>query len=75
MIAKPVELLDGVERVLSQLSGSYKLIIATKGDLLDQERKLHKSGLAKYFHHIEIMSEKEKRELPGPPQASRYQGI
>ena len=44
MINKPVELLDGVEEVLETLSKQYKLILATKGDLLDQERKLEKSG-------------------------------
>jgi len=60
MINKPVELLDGVEEVLKTLhSKGYELIVATKGDLLDQERKLKKSGLEKYFHHIEIMSEKK----------------
>ena len=60
MINKPVELLDGVETVLQQLSINYKLILATKGDLLDQERKLEKSGLLDYFHHIEVLSEKEE---------------
>ena len=59
MINKPVELLDDVEEVLQKLSRKYKLIVATKGDLLDQERKLEKSGLLKYFHHIEVLSEKE----------------
>ncbi|HOG20842.1 MAG TPA: HAD family hydrolase [Salinivirgaceae bacterium] len=54
----PVTLIDGVEKVLSTLQSNYKLILATKGDLLEQERKLDKSGLAKYFHHIEIMTEK-----------------
>jgi putative hydrolase of the HAD superfamily len=34
--------------------------VATKGDLLDQRRKIHKSGLGKYFHHIEVMSDKQK---------------
>lgn len=58
MINRPIELLDGVETVLQALQGKYKLVVATKGDLLDQERKLMKSGLAHYFHHIEIMSEK-----------------
>jgi putative hydrolase of the HAD superfamily len=58
MLNKPVVLLDGVEEVLMQLQGHYKLIVATKGDLLDQERKLKKSGLLKYFHHIEVMSDK-----------------
>ena len=58
MINKPIELLDGVEEVLKALSKDYKLIVATKGDLLDQERKLEKSGLIDYFHHIEVLSEK-----------------
>ena len=60
MINKPVELLDGVEMVLGQLYKDYRLIVATKGDLLDQERKLEKSGLLDYFHHIEVLSEKEE---------------
>lgn len=59
MLNKPVDLLDGVEDVLKNLFGKYRLILATKGDLLDQERKLQKSGLEKYFHHIEILSEKK----------------
>ncbi|MBR8537668.1 HAD family hydrolase [Carboxylicivirga sediminis] len=58
MLKKPVVLLEGVEEVLQQLHGHYKLIVATKGDLLDQERKLEKSGLGSYFHHIEVMSDK-----------------
>ncbi|WP_299248551.1 HAD family hydrolase [uncultured Lacinutrix sp.] len=60
MINKPVELLDGVEEVLAELSKNYKLIVATKGDLLDQERKLEKSGLLDYFHHIEVLSDKKE---------------
>ena len=60
MINKPIELLDGVEEVLKTLSKNYKLIVATKGDLLDQERKLEKSGLLQYFHHIEVLSEKKE---------------
>lgn len=60
MIDKPVELLDGVEQVLKTLKPNYKIILATKGDLLDQERKLEKSGLTKYFHHIEVLSEKKE---------------
>jgi putative hydrolase of the HAD superfamily len=61
-INKPVELINGVEEVLKSLSGNYRLIVATKGDLLDQERKLKKSGLLKYFHHIEVMSDKKKSD-------------
>lgn len=60
MINKPIELLDGVEDVLIELSKRYRLIVATKGDLLDQERKLEKSGLLQYFHHIEVLSEKQE---------------
>lgn len=58
---KPVTLIDGVEEVLQKLQPHYKLIVATKGDLLDQERKLHKSNLSEYFHHIEIMSDKREK--------------
>lgn len=58
ILQKPIELLDKVQTTLEQLNGSYRLIIATKGDMLDQERKLQKSGLEAYFHHIEIMSDK-----------------
>ncbi|MBC9796710.1 HAD family hydrolase [Sinomicrobium weinanense] len=60
MISKPVELLDGVEEVLRQLSGKYRLVLLTKGDLLDQERKMGRSGLSEYFHHIEVLSEKKE---------------
>ncbi|MDF0717504.1 HAD hydrolase-like protein [Muricauda sp. 334s03] len=60
MISHPVELLDGVEEVLSQLVGKYRLIVLTKGDLLDQERKLEKSGLSQYFHHVEVLSDKKE---------------
>lgn len=60
MINKPIELLDGVEEVLEILSKKYRLILATKGDLLDQERKLKRSGLNNYFHHIEVLSDKKE---------------
>ncbi len=59
MLEKPIELLEGVEQTLKALQPKYRLILATKGDLLDQERKLEKSGLIKYFHHIEILSDKK----------------
>ena len=60
MISHPVELLEGVEEVLSKLVDKYRLIVLTKGDLLDQERKLEKSGLSKYFHHVEVLSDKKE---------------
>ena len=58
LLQKPVGLLPDVIEVLEQLKGSYKLIVATKGDLKDQHRKLHESGIGAYFHHIEVMSDK-----------------
>lgn len=62
LLDKPIELLDGIEEVLHLLKKKYRLVVATKGDLLDQERKLKKSGLADYFHHIEIMSDKREAD-------------
>ncbi len=60
LLERPIELLDGVEETLESLTSNYKLVVATKGDLLDQRRKLHNSGLGKYFHHIEVMSDKQE---------------
>ncbi|MBG6060830.1 putative hydrolase of the HAD superfamily [Flavobacterium sp. CG_9.1] len=60
LLEKPIVLLDGVEETLDALHGKYKLVVATKGDLLDQRRKLHNSGLGHYFHHIEVMSDKQE---------------
>ena len=62
LLEKPIELLEGIEDVLQQLKGKYRLVVATKGDLLDQERKLKKSGIEHYFHHIEIMSDKQEKD-------------
>ena len=59
LLQKPIQLLDGVQNTLENLAGKYKLVVATKGDLLDQERKLKNSGLIDFFHHIEIMSDKQ----------------
>jgi putative hydrolase of the HAD superfamily len=60
LLQKPIELLDGVEDTLKALHGKYKLVVATKGDLKDQQSKLHRSGLGAYFHHIEVMSDKQE---------------
>ena len=62
LLERPIEMLEGVEDVLKSLSGKYKLVVATKGDLLDQERKLKKSGIEHYFHHTEIMSDKQEKD-------------
>jgi putative hydrolase of the HAD superfamily len=62
LLEKPIEILDGVDEVLTALKVKYRLVVATKGDLLDQERKLKKSGLEHFFHHIEIMSDKKESD-------------
>ena len=63
LLKMPIELLPGVKETLKVLKekGKYKLVVATKGDLLDQENKLERSGLASYFDHIEVMSDKRER--------------
>ncbi|WP_177761976.1 HAD family hydrolase [Flavobacterium sp. I3-2] len=60
LLQKPIVLLDDIEETLKQLHGKYKLIVVTKGDLKDQHRKVSLSGLGPYFHHIEVLSEKEE---------------
>lgn len=62
LLEQSVELLADVEFVLDYLKNKYRLIVATKGDLVDQQRKLKKSGLAKYFDHVEVMSDKKESD-------------
>ena len=64
LLQMPIVLLPGVEETLKALKdkGNYKLVVATKGDLLDQENKLERSGLSMYFDHIEVMSDKTEKE-------------
>ncbi len=63
LLNKPVVLLEGVEEILESLTKKgQKLIVATKGDLLDQERKLERSNISKYFHHVEVMSNKKEAD-------------
>lgn len=59
LLTMPVELMDSAEAVMKQLKDKYRLILITKGDLIEQERKLRDSGLLEYFHHIEILSDKK----------------
>lgn len=58
MLQHPVELLDGAAEVIPALARDYQLVLITKGDLRDQERKLRESGLESCFAAIEIVSEK-----------------
>ena len=60
MLAHPVETLPGVDAVVAELSEKYRLVLITKGDLLDQERKLAASGLGDLFSAVEIVSEKDR---------------
>ncbi|MBU1324852.1 MAG: HAD family hydrolase [Alphaproteobacteria bacterium] len=60
MIAHPVETLPGVDEALAALAERHRLILITKGDLLDQERKLAASGLGELFSAVEIVSEKDR---------------
>lgn len=65
MLAHPIELMEGAEEVLSVLSRQYSLMMITKGELLEQKRKLKKSGLQSYFQHIEIVTEKNSQNYAG----------
>ena len=55
------QIIEGVEEVLQALQGHYTLIVATKGDLTEQMNKFRISGLAKYFHHCEVMENKDEK--------------
>lgn len=59
MLAHPVELLEGAAETLATLAPHYRLLLITKGDLRDQQRKISKSGLAAHFPSVEIVSEKD----------------
>jgi putative hydrolase of the HAD superfamily len=61
MLENPVETLPGVRETLDQLAGRYRILLITKGDLFDQERKLAQSGLGDYFDAVEIVSEKTRQ--------------
>jgi putative hydrolase of the HAD superfamily len=58
MLAHPVQVLDGVAETVASLSQTHRLVVITKGDLRDQERKVARSGLAGHFSAVEIVSEK-----------------
>lgn len=60
MLRAPVELLDGVADVIPSLAGRYRLMVITKGDLLDQETKVARSGLGDHFDFVEVVSRKDR---------------
>ena len=56
-----LQIIEGVKETLEALQGKYELIVATKGDLPEQMAKFRKSGLAHYFHHCEVMENKDEK--------------
>ena len=61
MLGAEVELLDHVADTIPRLAASYPLMLITKGDLLDQENKIARSGLGEYFAHVEVVSDKTRQ--------------
>jgi putative hydrolase of the HAD superfamily len=76
LLSYPIETLPYVDQALGQLQETHRLILVTKGDVFDQERKLAASGLAEYFAAVEIVPDKTKeayarifdRHTDGPEQ-------
>ncbi|MFN3546836.1 MAG: HAD family hydrolase [Mesorhizobium sp.] len=60
MLSHPVETLPGVRETLERIAGSHRILLITKGDLFDQERKLAQSGLGDLFAGVEIVSDKTR---------------
>ena len=60
MLTASVDLVDGVETTLENLSGGYKLMLITKGDQFEQERKISISGISHYFDYLEVVGEKSE---------------
>ncbi|MCB9418661.1 MAG: HAD hydrolase-like protein [Ardenticatenaceae bacterium] len=58
MVNSPTKLLEHVAEIVPQLAQTHQLMLLTKGDLLDQEAKLARSGLADYFDYVEVVSNK-----------------
>ena len=56
-----LQIIDGVEETLKQLSSKYKLVVATKGDVTEQMAKYRMSGLDRFFHHCEVMENKDEK--------------
>ena len=60
MLSHPVDPFPDVRETLQALQSTHKLLVVTRGDLFDQERKLTASGLAGFFEEIEIVSDKTR---------------
>ncbi|MDA8292686.1 MAG: HAD family hydrolase [Actinomycetota bacterium] len=75
LIEHPVEVLPGADDALAAIARTHPVVLVTKGDLVDQERKLAESGLGRHLAHVEIVSEKSTgtysdllRTLGCPPE-------
>jgi len=58
LLRHPIDVLPHARETLEGLAGRYRIVLVTKGDLFDQERKLAQSGLGELFHAVEIVSDK-----------------
>jgi putative hydrolase of the HAD superfamily len=65
LLARPVELLDGVAETLAVLALDYRMVVITKGDLLNQQQKFHASGLDCHVEALEVVSEKDVATYAG----------
>lgn len=61
MLEHPIELLPHARDAVEAVAGTHRVLLVTKGDLLDQERKLAQSGLGDLFDAVEIVSDKTPR--------------
>ena len=59
MLEAPVDLLEGVEETLAAVTGRFRVILITKGDIVDQTSKIERSGLADHFEQVEIVPRKD----------------
>jgi putative hydrolase of the HAD superfamily len=60
MLRSPVELFEGTEDMLNELSANYDLMLITKGDPFEQQRKIELSGITQYFRYVEVVGEKSE---------------
>ncbi|QPC94764.1 HAD family hydrolase [Mesorhizobium sp. INR15] len=81
MLSHPIEALPHTRETVERLAGDYQLVLITKGDLFDQERKLAQSGLGDLFDAVEIVSDKSAasyvrifNRLGGGPEQSMMVG-
>lgn len=60
MLRAPVKLFEGAEETLEKLSADFDLMLVTKGDPFEQQRKIDLSGIARYFRYLEVVGEKSE---------------